>query len=244
LTAQVPDSTSNGGNARGADAVDWQSVRSAATQVASGANAALVGGSGNTASASYAIAGGINNAASGTAAVAFGQGNAISGSFSVAPGGIQGNDRGTYGKLVFASGLFSVQGDAQVGVHTLRAVSTSATAVRATADGNAAGSVNSIPLPNNGAFACRGFAVARNTSTGDTAMWTIDALCAKRGASASATSLVGTPTVTKAQADTNASSWALSVAADTTNGAIAFSVTGAASTTIHLVLRLDTVEVQ
>jgi hypothetical protein len=81
LQAQVADSTTVGGNARGAYATDWQKLRGAAAQVASGSysiigggdnntaggfGAALLGGSGNSASAVYSFAGsGASNTASG-----------------------------------------------------------------------------------------------------------------------------------------------------------------------------------
>jgi hypothetical protein len=43
FSLSVPDGTSTGGNARGANAVDLQTVRSSAAQVASGAKSALIG---------------------------------------------------------------------------------------------------------------------------------------------------------------------------------------------------------
>jgi len=64
LQAQLTDSTATGGNARGANAVDWQTVRAAATQVASGAYSVLCGGgsygspAGNTAAGTAGFVGG------------------------------------------------------------------------------------------------------------------------------------------------------------------------------------------
>jgi len=55
----VPDGTATGGNARGANAIDLQTVRTAATQVASGANAVAVG---------------VNSTASSTNGIAIGNG--------------------------------------------------------------------------------------------------------------------------------------------------------------------------
>ena len=66
LQAQATTSSSTGGNARGANAVDWQTARSTASQVASGANSAIVGGTSSTASGSYAFIGsGDSNTAAG-----------------------------------------------------------------------------------------------------------------------------------------------------------------------------------
>lgn len=80
----VPDGTSTGGNARGANAVDLQTARSASTQVASGASSTLIGGENGTASGirSVSIGGGIATASS---AIAIGS-NGESGAASVASG--------------------------------------------------------------------------------------------------------------------------------------------------------------
>lgn len=67
LQAQKTDSSATGGNARGANAVDWQTSRNSAGQVASGAQSTIAGGLQNTASgAQSAIAGGQTNTSSGT----------------------------------------------------------------------------------------------------------------------------------------------------------------------------------
>lgn len=73
LTFAVPDGASTGGNARGTNAIDLQTDRNAATQVASGTNSVVVGGRRNTASGTYsATLGGTGNVASGNGAVALG----------------------------------------------------------------------------------------------------------------------------------------------------------------------------
>lgn len=61
-TAQVPDGTTTGGNARGTGATDWQKTRSAASQVASGNNSTLSGGRQNSVQgADGFVGGGFNN---------------------------------------------------------------------------------------------------------------------------------------------------------------------------------------
>ena len=75
LQAQQTDSTATGGNARGANAVDWQTSRGTAGQVASGQFSVVGGGYGNAAVSSYA------------AAVLSGYGNSTSGSYGVIAGG-------------------------------------------------------------------------------------------------------------------------------------------------------------
>jgi len=107
IQAHVADGTSTGGNQRGSNAVDWQNKRSAADQVAGGANSVLCGGSGNkignsagavlaggfgnVASANYAaISGGYQNTASGGwSFVGSGKANTASGAYSVINGGKQ-----------------------------------------------------------------------------------------------------------------------------------------------------------
>lgn len=114
ISAQVPDSTATGGNARGANSVDWQRLRDQADQVASGdysiisggnankatgGGAAVLGGYGNVASNSYAIAGGEASIAGGIGAVALGlhvtadgAGSSVHGSYA--------SDMGVYGSNI------------------------------------------------------------------------------------------------------------------------------------------------
>ena len=79
LTAQVAEGTSAGGNARGQYAVDWQMLRTNATDVASGNYSTIPGGRRCTASGQYSFATGFRATASGDGSVCFGG----SGSFSV-----------------------------------------------------------------------------------------------------------------------------------------------------------------
>jgi hypothetical protein len=53
LQAQLTDSTATGGNARGANAVDWQTTRGGASQVASATASVLAGGFANTVGGVY-----------------------------------------------------------------------------------------------------------------------------------------------------------------------------------------------
>lgn len=86
--AQVPDSTTAGGNKRGTYATDWQKVRSAATQVASGNSSALIGGINNTASGTNAVAiGGQNCTSSSNHSFVSGNSNTASGPAAFVAGG-------------------------------------------------------------------------------------------------------------------------------------------------------------
>lgn len=87
ISAHVPDSGTAGGNARGANAVDWQTTRGAATAVASGATSTVSGGIGNRASAtSSTVVGGINNNSTGSYSVSGGYTNTASDQGTVALG--------------------------------------------------------------------------------------------------------------------------------------------------------------
>jgi hypothetical protein len=85
---QVPNAAAGGGNARGDSAVDLQSSRSAATQVASATRSVICGGGNNTASAQEAcVLGGTGNNASGfQAAILGGRSNTASGDRAIAAG--------------------------------------------------------------------------------------------------------------------------------------------------------------
>jgi len=65
LQAQATTSSATGGNARGANAVDWQTSRTNAANVASGSYSTLGGGANNTVSGTYAsiLAGQLNTSA-------------------------------------------------------------------------------------------------------------------------------------------------------------------------------------
>jgi hypothetical protein len=123
LQAQKTDSSATGGNARGANAVDWQTARDNATKVASSSYAIVSGGYGNSATSTYSnVNGGIFNAASGdrssvlggTANTASGVlSNVINGYINTAAGyynfvGNGANNSGTSGSTVTTQGTSSV----------------------------------------------------------------------------------------------------------------------------------------
>jgi len=85
----VTSVVNEGGNARGANAVDFQSVRSFVTDVASGDNAVISGGRGNEASGNdSAIGGGDSNTASGNYAfIGSGEDNEATNTYAAICGG-------------------------------------------------------------------------------------------------------------------------------------------------------------
>ena len=82
LISQIPDSTTTGGNKRGARAVDFQRSRTGATQVASGTDSAILSGINNVASSTYSvIAGGSGNSALGQYNFVFGRNGYATGDY-------------------------------------------------------------------------------------------------------------------------------------------------------------------
>jgi parallel beta-helix repeat protein len=147
LAISLPDSTAVGGNPRGADAVDLQNDRTAATMVASGDHAIIIGGANNVANTTHAVVlGGSGGTASGLySAVVGGFGNTAGQQYSVALGGTANSD--LRGALVYAAGQVVSGHYTQTYIALLRANSAAnASPVRVTADAGAPGAVNTINL--------------------------------------------------------------------------------------------------
>jgi hypothetical protein len=145
LQAQATTSSTVGGNARGANAVDWQTLRSTASMVASSTGSVLVGGQNNTSSAytSFVGAGANNYAQSGNSfvgggnanvingggsygAIVAGGSNAISSPYSFIGGGLSNTGAGYYN---FIGGGFTNSGTALAAVTTQSGTMNATTAV-------------------------------------------------------------------------------------------------------------------
>jgi hypothetical protein len=126
IQAQLTTSSATGGNARGANAVDWQMVRDAATKVASGSSSFIGSGNANLASATFsAVVGGSLNTASNTVAfVGGGSSNIASGNRSAIVGGDTNTAAGYYN---FIGGGFTNSGT------SISAVTTQTTTIAVTA---------------------------------------------------------------------------------------------------------------
>lgn len=260
LIAQFPDLAVTGGNARGANAVDWQQVRTAAAQVASGTNSTVGGGLNNTASATNStVAGGQANNAAGTnscvgggnantasgflACVSGGNSNNANGQSSWIPGGHSATTRAVTGRGAWAANRIVSVGDAQCGEHHIMRQTTDATGTRLTADSGVPNTTNTINLPNFSAYAGRITVVSR-VQGGGSASWEFF-VHAERGNGAATTALSPGSIVTAAppaQSIGTGSACRLDIAADTVNGGIAVTVTGAAATTINHSARFANVE--
>jgi hypothetical protein len=104
----VPDGTTTGGNVRGTNAIDLQTTRTAATQVASGTRSVVIGAR-NTASGTDAVAVGYLSVASGVYSVAIGRSQAL-GSGSICVSNETGVAAGN-GSIVFGPASARSDGD-------------------------------------------------------------------------------------------------------------------------------------
>jgi len=233
---------------------DWSVVCGGQRNTASGI-ASFVGGGGtsppfgtfpNTASqvGSAVVCGFLNTASAGGSFVGSGYINTANGQYSAIMGGQSGITRGVSGNHVFPAcqePISSVQGVSQAALLILARQTTDATPTALASNTAAAGTTNQVILPNNSAYFFRGEVISGVTGGGNTKGWTIEGVI-KRGANAASTTLVGTPTVTSSFADAGASTWTIAVTADTTNGGLAVTFTGQASTTIRTVCQIRTTE--
>ena len=231
----------------------WSTVGGGLKNTASGIGSVVVGGGtydgtsaggGNTASGLGAFVGaGWSNNASNDGAVCIGVGNQANSAFSTTLGQYA-NSRGIIGNLAISpcSAPLSAIYTNQIAFLVLARQTTDATATVLTSNTSAASTTNQVILPNNSAYYFKGSVIANVTGGGNTKAWAIEGAI-KRGANAASTALVGTPTVTSAYADVGAATWAITATADTTNGGLAITFTGQASTTIRVVAKLETTEV-
>ena len=188
---------------------------------------------------------------SGIQSVAIGRSSTTYGSQSVALGG--GTATASYshaygisaatptvqGHWAYAPSRFSIKGDAQRGLFVLRCDTTDATAEALRTNSFSANSTNQVILPNNSAFAFSGTIVARQQASAGTACaaWKIEGLIRREG-SAGTTVLVNSATTVL----DNTPAWGMALTADTSNGGLAITVTGAASTNIRWLATINTSE--
>ena len=242
ILANTPDNTVAGGNKRGIGAVDWQTSRTNATNVASGSFTVLSGGQGNQATAdSSTISGGTSNATSGgSGVVAGGASNSVTAPFGSVPGGSQAL-AATYGKFAYASGMAATQGDAQYGLSILRGATVAGATARLTSDGNAADATNVCNLPNNSAYLLKILLAA--TDTAHTAGLVAEySVFLRRGADAASTVLVATTQHTML-ADTATDAASVALTADVGNGGLNLTVTGISGSNLRWVATIQTTEV-
>ena len=168
-----------------------------------------------------------------------GIGNTASGNFSRA-GGYYADTQNIDGKDAYASYSFFNDGDQQRASLVLFCDTTDATAEALRSNTSAAGTTNQVILPNNSAYFFSGTIIARQDAASgtDVGAWEIKGAI-RREANAASTVLVKS-TIDDFNVPTG---WAVALTADTTNGGLAITVTGAAATNIRWVATVNTSEV-
>jgi len=214
----------------------------------SGSHAVVCGGSSNTTAGQYGfIGGGQSNSAPATAAVvAGGSANTASGQYSAILGGSNGTTRGLVGYHAFPAcnaPISSAQGCTQAGLLMLGRQTTNNSPTVLASNANNPGLVNQLLLEYNSAYYFRGSILAKESTSGngDSRAWTFEGVI-KREFAASTTAIVGSVVLNTVSYDAGAAAWSVAVTADTTRGALAVTVTGAAATTIRWVCKIETTE--
>lgn len=217
------------------------------SHTASGQYSSVVGGNTNTASGiSSAVAASASSTASGSNSfIAAGSGHIADQSNTAVIGGASGTSRFISGRTVFPScsnPITTSSGINQFSFLIVARQTTDATVTVLTSNVSAAGTNNTLVLPNNSAYYVSGSCIANVTGGGNTKAWSFEAAI-KRGANAASTAIVGAVIKNVVAADAGAATWDITISADTTNGALQVQVTGQAATTIRWVCGLNSTEV-
>lgn len=179
----------------------------------------------------------------------------LSGDYSFICGGLEHTLDSTYstivgGQLATTRGVSYTEafsnssayaGETQRAIYLAKGETTDATPFVLTADANSPSTDNQVVLPDYGTYFFSISVVARRTdSAGESAAYKFEG-CIDRQSDASSTAFVGTPVKTILAEDSTA--WDVSISADTTNGALAITVTGETGKDIRWLAKIETVEV-
>ncbi len=225
------------GDARGAHAVDWQKIRGAADQVASGDFAVISGGSFNQATGLHGIVIGGNN-------------NRNDSDYSVILGGVNGSTRSIDGAVIMphyaTGGASNSIAKMQAGYYLLSGDTLQTTSpMDLTTDGSGnIAATNQITLRDESLVYFKGTIVAKEINTDNTpeiAVWEIKGT-AFRGVGNTTTDLVSVVTPTLVES-TTATTWQVSVTTENNIGCILLQVQGTSEQQIRWVARLETIEV-
>jgi hypothetical protein len=212
----------------------------------------IVGGSDNQGAAggntfNTFIGGGANNFVSNSySTIPGGQFNRADASYSSVFGGVYGTTRTIVGYTVFPASDrpfgASSAGLSQTALLILGRQTTDASPAVLVSNNVTASATNQIALPSNSAYYVRGSVIATVTGGGATKAWTFEVVI-KKALTNATTAIVGTSIINITAADTGAATWIIALTADTTNGALAITVTGQVANTIRWVCRAETTEV-
>jgi hypothetical protein len=226
-----------GSYASGVDSFAAAITNNTSTYGATGANSVAIG-SLSKATSSNTLALGNGASASGVSSISIGTNTISSATASVAIG--NGATAIEYGKLSFEGYSGYGAGAAQLGFINCVGATTDATVKTLTSNNAAAGTTNQVILPNNSAYAFSGMIVARRKASEGTqaAAWRVEGLIRRDNTAASTVLVNSALTVID-----NTPGWSIALSADTGNGGLAVTVTGAAATNIRWVATLQTSEV-
>jgi len=272
-TASANQSTAIGKNSsnQGAQSVTGSGAMALSGSYASGADSFAAAIGNNTSSygstAANAVALGFQSIANGSYAVAMGWANTagnrstciggnastasdnsicmgswsstISGAYSATLGGGRASDRSQQNRWAYGILASPAAGNAQLGVFILYRQTTNATPTALLSNSGASAAVNNIPvLADQCAYAFTGTVIAKQSGSTNAASWKIEGMIV-RGTGVATTTLVAS-TVT---AISNVPGWTLALSADTTNGGLLVTATGAAATNIRWVANIQSSEV-
>lgn len=215
------------------------------SNTASGQGAVVPGGSNNVSSGQYSgvLSGSTNTASGDNSVIAGGDNNLADGRFSGVIGGQYGTTRGIVGYLATPASETPIEAKAgvqQAGCLVMGVQTTGATPTKLKSDTNSAGAANQLILQNNSA-AILSIDLVGWDQTDYITLNVINGLIV-RGANAAAT-VLKSPGYQNYEKSTGASTWAVSLSADTTNGGLSITVTGQTSKTIRWVARVFSTEV-
>jgi hypothetical protein len=233
---------------------DWSFVGGGIRNQATGYGSVIVGGGGyagvviqnnSTGSSSFIGAGFGNNNSAFAGFLGAGYGNTVNSQYGVISGGSFGSTRSIAGYQAFPANNTPISqstGITQAGLLVLAVQTTDATATVLRSDSSAASTTNQVILPNNAAYHFKGSVIANVTGAANGAAWSFEGAI-MRGANAASTVLINTPSINRIAASSGATAWTIALTADTTNGGLTVTATGAAATTIRWVAKLETTEV-
>jgi hypothetical protein len=243
-----PDGTTTGGNVRGANAVDLQTSRTTAAQVASGARSFIANGTRNSTTNDDAFSSGFQNAATGSSSACLGGDqntasnsgsgtilgsiNTASGQYSLTLGGRHGvADR--YGMHAHAPTRFAANGDAQRARFVLRCKTTTNSAVEMALDG----ATTYLSIPSGKVIACT-INISGVKSDGSAVAHYVRQYAVKNVGGTS--SQVYAPVTIGTD---NAAGTVIALSANNTDDTLRIAVTGIAAETWRWVASVDAVEV-
>jgi len=229
IVGPKPDGTATGGNARGANAICIQTIRSGATFVASGANAIAIGNSVRSTGGNSISIGEGTQAAAGNA-ISIGRGSANNAN-SIAIGG--GSVSSTADGAVAIGADVSMSLRAGFATIPFKSVywngsTTNATATILSLDNAAI----RFTIAANTAIMADLWIIARRTDTVDK-WFSGRRMVAIRRNNANGTAIIGSVQTIGADQTEGSPTWSVAITADDTNEALQVEVTGAASETVQ-----------